>query len=138
MPGARPVSESLSVESRFRILSRRDFILLSAFAGIFPLIVIANFYFFVCLTRLELGRWPVFNDPFPAAMPGQGLSLVVALPAFAFPFVSLIALVLAVWGRRRHTDFPVGKLLGLIFGCAGLLLVLGEVDPGGFLNWFLD
>ncbi len=138
MPGSRAVSEPVSAEPRFRILSRRDFILLSAFAGMFPLIVIANFYLFVCITRLELGRWPVFNDPFPAAMPGQGLFLSVALPAAAFPFVSLSALVLAVWGRRRHTDFPVGKLLGLIFGCALLLLVLAEADPGGFLNWFLD
>ena len=138
MPSAPAVSESVSAEPRFRILSRRDLILLSAFAGMFPLVVIANFYFLVCITAFANGRWPVFNDPFPSGMPGQGLSLIVALPAVAFPFVSLLAVVIAVWGRCRHADFPVGRLLALVFGCAGLLLVLGEVDPGGFLNWFVD
>ena len=138
MPEARAVSGSISAAPRFRILSRRDLVLLSAFAGMFPLVVIANFYFLVCITRLENGHWPVFNDPFPGGVPGQGLSLFVALPAFVFPFVSLLAVVIAVWGRCRHSDFPIGKLLALILGCAGLLLALGEADPGGFLNWFLD
>ncbi|HEY0552462.1 MAG TPA: hypothetical protein VGF13_22875 [Verrucomicrobiae bacterium] len=138
MPATRAVSELASAEPRLEIVSRRDLILLSALVGMFPLIVIVNFYLFVCVTRIELGHWPVFNDPFPKAMPGQGLSLIVALPAFAFPFVSLAALALAVWGRRRSADFPIGRILGLIVGSAVLLLTLAEADPGSFLNWFLD
>ena len=138
MPAAPADSESVSARPRFEILGRRDLVLLSAFAGMFPLVVIANFYLFVCVTRLELGHWPVFNDPFPAAMPGQGLSLSVALPAVAFPFVSLLALVLALWGHWRYADFPLWKLLAVIVACAALLLMMARIDPGGFLNWFFD
>lgn len=138
MPAAPADSESVSAPARFEILSRRDLVLLSAFAGMFPLVAIANFYLFVCVTRLELGRWPVFNDPFPAAMPGQALSLSVAFPAVAFPFVSLIAVMLALWGHWRYADFPVWKLLASIVTCAALFLIMARIDPGGFLNWFMD
>jgi hypothetical protein len=104
----------------------------------FPLMVLANFYLFVVLTRLDLGRWPIFNDPFPKALSGQLQSLSIGLTFVAFPIVSLIAVALALWGRWRHEDFPLWKLLATIITCAAVLLTMAQIDPGGFLNWFVD
>ncbi len=138
MAVARTGPAHLPIDSRLETLSRRDFIRIVTLAAVFPLVVIANFYLFVWLTRLELGHWPVFNDPFPKALPGQLQSLSIALTFVAFPFVSLMAVALALWGRWRYTDFPLWKLLTIIVACAALLLTMRQIDPGGFLYWFID
>jgi hypothetical protein len=138
MATVRPGSAHLPIDSRLETISRRDFIRMAALAAMFPLVVIANFYLFVWLTRIDLGRWPVFNDPFPKALPGQLQSLSIGLTFVAFPFVSLIAVALSLWGRWRYVDFPLWKLLAAIIACALLLLTMAKFDPGGFLNWFVD
>jgi hypothetical protein len=138
MSPARTGLAHLLVDSRLETLNRRDFIRLALLAAMFPLVVLANFYLFVWLTRLELGHWPVFNDPFPKALPGQLQSLSIGLTFVVFPFVSLIAIALSLWGRWRYSDFPLWKVLAAIVTCAAVLLIMAGIDPGGFLNWFGD
>jgi hypothetical protein len=138
MATARTGSAHLAIDSRLETLSKRDLIRMAALAAVFPLVVIANFYLFVLLTRFDLGHWPVFNDPFPKALPGQVQSLSIGLTFVAFPFVSLLAVMLSLWGRWRYADFPLWKLLAVIVASAALLLTMARIDPGGFLNWFID
>jgi len=104
----------------------------------FPLVVLANFYFFVSLVRIDLGHWPVFNDPYLTAIPAGFQRTTIALSFIAFPFVALLGVGLSLWGHWRHADFPIWKLLAVIVTCAGLLVMMALVDPGGFLNWFVD
>ena len=104
----------------------------------FPLAVLANFYLFVSLARIDLGHWPIFNDPHPKAMPASVQRTSIALGFMAFPFVALLAVAVSLWGRWRHADFPIWKLLAVIVTCVGLLVTMALVDPGGFLNWFID
>ena len=138
MTSARTGPARLPIDSRLETLSRWDLVRIVTLAALFPLVVIANFYLFVWIAKLDLGHWPVFNDPFPKALPDQLQSISIALTFVAFPFVSLLAVALALWGRWRYADFPFWKLLAVIVTCAALLLTMKHVDPGGFLNWFID
>ena len=126
------------VGSRVDWLGRRTVIQITATASAFPLLVVASFYLFVCLARINLGHWPVFNDPFPRFLPSEFPALGIALGAIIFPFVSAAGIFLAALGRRHYTKFPAEGLVVFNVVSAALLILLAQWDPGGFLNWFLD
>jgi hypothetical protein len=118
--------------------AQRGLLGIAGAAAIFPLLVLANFYLFVSLTRLDLSHWPVFNDPYPRVLPANLQRMSIGVTFMAFPFVSLLAVLVSLWGRWRYVDFPVWKLLAAIIACAALLVTMAKIDPGGFLNWFID
>lgn len=119
-------------------LGRRVLIQITVVASAFPLLVLVNFYLFVSLTRIDLGHWPVFNDPYPRMLPAVFQRVAIALSLMTFPAVSLAAVLLSLLGRWCYGDFPMWRLLALGVFTAGLLVIVAQIDPGSFLNWFVD
>jgi hypothetical protein len=123
---------------RLDFLGRRVLIRFTAVAAAFPLVALANFYLFVCLSRIDLGHWPVFNDPYPRVLPSAFQRISIFLSFMAVPAVSVAGVLSSVIGRRRYADFPMWRLLAFNVASAGLLVMLARMDPGSFWNWFVD
>lgn len=121
----------------------RPLVILTAAAALFPLLVLGEFYSFVLQARLELGRWPVFNDPYPKtwATIVSGFPIGhfrIGIGVIAFPVVSLAAVALSVFGRWREKDFPMWRLIGTAALAAAVFVRMAKLDPGNFWSWFWD
>jgi hypothetical protein len=126
------------IESRLAFLNRRTWIQIAAVGAVFPLFALAIFYGFVCVARIDLGHWPVFNDPYPKFLPSKILRIGIGLNFYTFPVVSAVAVFWSLIGRWRYSDFPMWKLLSMTFASAALASLVFKLDPGSFVNWFID
>jgi hypothetical protein len=117
---------------------QRDLARVAALLSLSPLVVLANFYLFVLLARIDLGHWPVFNDPDPRYLPANLVRYTIVLSFVLLPFSAAAALALSLFGRWRNAHFPLWRLLGLLCASAAMLVIVLWIDPGGFKNWFID
>jgi hypothetical protein len=121
------------------VCGRRTWVLITSSLAGFPLLTLASFYLLVCLARLDLGRWPVFNDPFPrTGLPAQVPFIGIGLSLLAAPYVGGVTLLAIMLGRYCHRDFPIWRTLLFAVVSGALLALMCEWDPGSFFNWFWD
>lgn len=120
------------------VCGRRTWLQITACVSALPLLILANFYFYVLRARIDLGHWPKFGDRYPRLIHKDFEFLATALSLVFGPYVVLVAILLAVLGRWRHSDFPVWKLSGLAVVTSAFLVIVCRIDSGGFLNWFFD
>lgn len=103
-----------------------------------PIIWIAWFYLYVGRQRLLLGYWPTPYHPDP-----KFAGYVIHHMSIYYGFAAIpIALVAAgVWVAARHRDQPEvrWKAFAALSSCSLVLLIATIViDPGNYLEWFMD
>jgi hypothetical protein len=107
--------------------------------SLFPLIVLFGFCPYVVRTRVVAGHWPSYGQPESWS---QGFTLHYALlrpwfhvfPVYLLPFVAAIYDGL-LWGITRR--FP--KIASIALASSAVIIwSWWYVDPGRFLDWFLD
>src|ERR1051325_1911663 len=96
---------------------------MTAAVSAIPLLFLISFCGFVCLARIDLGHWPVFNDPYPSVIPSGLQRIGISLGVVSFPVATLAGAVLALCGRRCNPDFPMWRMLFFNVTSAVLLLI---------------
>jgi hypothetical protein len=111
--------------------------LLGIYAAV-PVALLVAFYGFVVRARIELGVWPKPMTPDPKEM-AIASDMDVVFWAFvlavccALPWLLTAYLRVRLAPERRHSK-PL-LLLSVPWLCA---LALWFIDPGRFVEWFLD
>ena len=102
----------------------------------FPVLVIVFFYVFVLRARLHLGRWPSPYQPDPKDL---GFDLHDAAIACGFVSVVPVAIgtLLLLIKLKLSGRMVRGKALAYSV-CLALLILWGWIDPGNFVEWYLD
>lgn len=104
-----------------------------------PLAAVLTFYADVVFVRLWFGAWPSYGSPDAGALHGVPLAvdvavgLLLAAGLVLSPIVALLLVIdLGLRGQRRRT--PVLRIV------AGWLVLAAcmKLDPGRFVDWFLD
>jgi hypothetical protein len=106
-------------------------------AGV-PVLLILALFGYSSLARIHLGHWPSYNNPDPTRLGWWYLHDPLTMGFITFPFWSLVAVGLAIYGRRRSKHFPIWMILVTALVSAMILIVFARIDPGGFVNWFWD
>lgn len=103
-----------------------------------PLAWLALFYAFVVRARFHLGRWPEAYLPDPKSLDFtfHHLSIYLGLPGVILACAGAIAVALLQHSRGTRS-FP-WKVMALSVAALLGLVALCQVDPGGYLEWFLD
>ena len=105
-----------------------------------PWACLALFWSFVLRARLALGRWPTPCQPDPKDLGFDFHHLLVTLSlpvAISMTVMAgVLVLVAIAWRWERATRFGLGTLI-LCVGWAALILY-AKLDPGRFVEWFLD
>ena len=113
-------------------------VIVAVLLAVYPVFVLVDFYSFVLAARVELGRWPVFNDPDPKLMSGHEQRIRVTLGLVFVPVAGISAGVLSLAGRRWLSCFPVWRIISLTAVCTAIFYTVARLDPGGYWNWFMD
>lgn len=106
--------------------------------AVYPGLWLGLFYSFVLRARGTLGVWPTPDRPDPKDLGFtlHHLALELGLVALPVAALSVLALVLLVPGSTRGgRNWPA---LFLTAVSTGLVITLGQVDPGHFFEWFAD
>lgn len=103
---------------------------------VMPWLWLAVFYAFVLRARLFLGTWPVPYRPDPKDLGFHGHSVFIILLFLCVPLAVLAWSVLTPRRKRRSEETLRPSLA---FWCGvGLIVLVVAVDPGRFLEWFMD
>lgn len=113
-------------------------VVVAVLLAVYPVMVLVDFYSFVLATRMELGRWPVFNDPDPKLMAGHAQRIRITLGLVFVPVAVISAGMLSLTARWWFSCFPVWRILGLGVVCTAIFWCVARMDPGGYWNWFMD
>lgn len=120
-------------------MRRRHFVtngILGTVAGLatFELVL---FWSFVVRTRMLLGYWPKPYHPDPIvtgfSLHGSVVAIVYLLAAGTVVLAPIWLLVISFFGRRPNVGWIVSTMVAL----SGLAFTV-FVDPGQFVEWFLD
>jgi hypothetical protein len=104
----------------------------------FPIAFLVLFFTYVLRARLHLGYWPSYNHPDPKQLGWRVQHGLLWLGLLNFPYAAGLAVVLAIIGRVRTRDFPVWAIICTAVLGSAAVIVLGRMDPGGFMDWFCD
>jgi hypothetical protein len=104
-----------------------------------PMALLVAFYSFVVRARLELGRWPVPMRPDPKSLPFARDHMDAVFWLFVFSLCCFAPWMLMACFRKQLIPetrfFPTLTLFALPWL---LLAVACLLDPGRFVEWFLD
>ena len=97
------------------------------------------FYSLVVATRVSIGHWPTYGNP-DAGTPDVPFSpvhlVVLCLAALSILFGPVAAAILLI-NRPTKSAWPnsylVASIVTLVIGALTVYL-----DPGGYVDWFLD
>ena len=122
-----------------RAVTRNVFEGLGVVLAALPLLVILGFYAYVVRARLAFGYWPIYSDPEAWSM-GFTEHYSLLRPWFhVFPLVFTPFIVAiydcSIWLTFR--DFPK-RAFGALAVAAIIVFTWRFLDPGGFIEWFLD
>jgi membrane-bound metal-dependent hydrolase YbcI (DUF457 family) len=91
---------------------------------------------FATAARLRLGHWPSYDHPDPTDLHMPWLDMPFLPLVVCAPLVPLIYVAIAV-RRWRKGEPDWNPLLVALASFAGLALWV-QLDPGGFIEWWLD
>lgn len=103
-----------------------------------PLLFSLAVLLFAGLVWLSRGHWPSYNNPDPKLVFWGIPCLLLQLCVILVPAALTGANALAVIGRSRSRQFPFFTILIASAVSVAVLVAYGRIDPGGFMNWFLD
>ena len=110
---------------------------IAASAGsLFPALVIVLFYMFVLRARIHLGRWPLPYRPDP-----KDLGFDFHDAAIACGFISVVPVAFATLLhliKLKHSGRMVRDKVVAYSVCLALIILWGWIDPGNFIEWYLD
>ena len=112
--------------------------LILAIYSMMPVALMGAFYWFVVRARLALGSWPFPMSPDPKDLPFAREHMNLVFWLFVSSLCCFVPWLLMAWFRKRlipETQASRLALLALPWLCLALLLFL---DPGRFIEWFLD
>jgi hypothetical protein len=105
-----------------------------------PVVALLVFYFFVLAARLVVGGWPSYGNPDNGTVPGLLLLDVSVFVALATTLFSpALLLFLLPWLGSTTSDGSHARRSCGIFALAYAVWFLTLwLDPGRFLNWYMD
>jgi hypothetical protein len=109
--------------------------------SVLPVIAIVLFYLLVVHARWILGYWPSPDHPDPKSIASllfrihYGVIIALILATSVSPIAWLMALPMSEILVRLKT-FLVRLFLYLV--ALATFLVMSQMDPGRFVNWFVD
>ena len=112
--------------------------LVALILAVFPVLSLLALLLGVFAARLHLGHWPSYNNPDPKQIASGLPHLVIQLCLMLVPVSVFSAIALALVGRSRSKQFPFWTILMATAVSVALLIAYGRIDPGGFVNWFMD
>lgn len=111
--------------------------LLAIFSGQ-PLANVLSIYAFAWRAHAHLGYWPQPNKPDPKSLPFEWHHFQAMLGLIIWPFIAFFCGTGILTGRMLWRDFPMWRLLVWWGLCVGLSILVPQMDPGHFFNWFMD
>ena len=104
----------------------------------FPVAWLGLLYAFVLRARLQLGHWPAPYRPDPKSL-GFGLHhQAIWLGLFAVPYIAGAGLALALLGRATGMYRGLWRVLGLLLISLTIFILVLQLDPGNYFEWFAD
>ena len=104
----------------------------------FPVLVILALLGYAIEAWAFLGHWPSYANPDPKQLGWWVQHSALQLAFMGFPVASILAICMAVFGRKRSRDFPFWAVIVTAVVSTALLVTYCRTDPGGLLNWFWD
>lgn len=112
---------------------------LAAF-GMLPWFLWFRLWTYAWRARLYLGHWPYYGHPDPKGLPEHFLPQTEVYEQI-IPWGISLVLVLAITVLiSKLKDYKTRMVVGVFLVAAGWVTAFGLMflDPGGFMEWFLD
>jgi hypothetical protein len=107
--------------------------------ALLPSSFLASLYAYVFRARLAFGAWPSHNHPDPRDLP-FGLHYAATWYLFVSPVLSaavlLLALPFVIHAARKYGARTAWWYAAFVVTLA-VNMVVGRLDPGHFMDWFL-
>jgi hypothetical protein len=126
------------ISSALRPWLQNPFWMFSGALAVFPAVLFALFFLYVCQACASVGHWPSYNNPDPKQIGWMVERDVLALGFMGVPVTASLAVVCAVIGRLCSPRYPFWTVAITAILLFFAFIAYVRADPGGFYDWFWD
>ncbi len=118
--------------------ARRPLAIIALLLAAFPVFLIVALLGYAFTACVYLGHWPSYSNPDPKQLGWWVHHSALQIGFVGFPVVTILAFCLAIVGRLRSRDFPIGTVVITAVASIALAVAFAKIDPGGVMAWFWD